>query len=189
MMFVGGDGMLPDYEIQKRPNKRIAFLEFILIVVIFQSAIMLLMSPKNEEAVQFRILAHSNTVKDQAEKEEIRQEVMPLIQKVVDEAETAQEIVDNLKELEPVVIKKAQAIVPDKEIAFNREYAMIPPKRSGFFIKPQENDDVYLLTIGSGRGDNWWCALFENICFPEQEEKEEEKVTFFIWEWIKNLFS
>ncbi len=187
-MFVGGDFMLPDYEIKKPNDKRIVILEFVLILVIFQSAIFLLASPK-EEAIQFRILAHSNTVHDQLEKEKVQQEVMPLIQNVIDQAETTNEAVDNLKKLEPTIIERAESIVPGKTITFKKEYALIPPKRSGFFIQPQAHYDTYLLTIGSGRGDNWWCALFENVCFPEQEEKEEEKVTFFIWEWIKSLFS
>lgn len=181
--------MLPDYEIHKRQDKRIVFIEFILILLIFQSAIFLLMSPENDEAVQFRILAHSNTVKDQMEKDEVQQEIMPFIENVIDEAETPAEAVDNLDRLESTIIKRAEAIAPDQVISFGREYTAIPPKRSGFFIQPQGNYNAYVLTIGSGRGDNWWCALFENICFPEQEEKEEEKVTFFIWEWIKSLFT
>jgi len=51
------------------------------------------------------------------------------------------------------------------------------------------------VTIGSGRGDNWWCALFPKVCFPEEQqaevevEVEDEEVTFFVWEWIKGLFS
>lgn len=188
-MFVGGDVMLPDYEIKRRPDKRIAFLEFILVVLIFQSAIFLVANSKNEEAFQFRIVAHSNTMADQIEKEKVQQEVMPIIQSAIGEATTADEIVDNLQRIEEKIIERAEAIVSGKEITFNREYAVIPPKRSGLFIQPQATYDTYLLTIGSGRGDNWWCALFQNICFPEQEEKEEEKVTFFIWEWIKGFFS
>ncbi|MBO1912594.1 stage II sporulation protein R, partial [Microvirga sp. 3-52] len=66
-------------------------------------------------------------------------------------------------------------------------------KRSGFVIHPQSEYDAYLLTIGSGRGDNWWCALFPKICFVDEaekkEKKEEEKVTFFVWEWITGLFA
>lgn len=190
-MFVGGDDMLPDYEIkiQKQPDKRIIILEFILILLIFQSAIFLLTSNQKEEAIQFRILAHSNTVKDQLEKEKVQQEIGPLIQQVIEETKTPDEFVDNLKEIEPLIIKRAEAIAPGKKITFKRDNVAIPPKRSGFFVQPQANYHAYLLTIGSGRGDNWWCALFQNICFPENEEKEEETVTFFIWEWIKDLFS
>lgn len=190
-MFVGGDDMLTDYEIKikKQVDKRFVLIEFILILFIFQSAIFLLTNTQNEEAIQFRILAHSNTVKDQLEKEEVQEEIAPIIQILLDEANTPDEFVDNLKELEPLIIKRAETIVPGKEITFKREVAAIPPKRSGFFIQPQASYHAYLLTIGSGRGDNWWCALFQNICFPEKEEKEEEPVTFFIWEWIKGLFS
>ena len=74
-------------------------------------------------------------------------------------------------------------------ITLERKEALFPPKRSGLVIHPQATYDAYILTIGSGRGDNWWCAIFPKICFPDKREDEEEKVTFFVWEWIKGMFS
>ncbi|AOV08842.1 stage II sporulation protein R [Sporosarcina ureilytica] len=187
--------MLPDYEITKTnqpKHKFITFLEFVLILIIFQSAIMLLTGGENEEAIQFRILAHSNTEKDQLEKREIQQEIAPLIQHAVATSNSNDELVDKFKQLEPEIIDIANKIVQNKSISLERKDAIIPPKRSGFYIQPQATYDAYILTIGSGRGDNFWCSLFPNVCFPENEEKqekEEEKVTFFVWEWIKGLFS
>lgn len=187
--------MLPDYEIIKnnRPkHKIIAFLEFVLILIIFQSAIMLLTGGPSEEAIQFRILAHSNTEKDQLEKQEIQQEIAPLIQNAIATSDSNDELVDNFKQLEPEIIAIANNIVQNKTVSLERKDAIIPPKRSGFYIQPQASYDAYILTIVSGRGDNFWCSLFPNVCFPEKEEKnekEEEKVTFFVWEWIKGLFS
>lgn len=181
--------MLPDYEIKKPTDKRIVLLEFILLLMIFYSGIMLFSGTSNEEAIQFRILAHSNTKEDQLQKEEVYEAIMPLLQKTIETAESNDEIVDNLKKLEPMIIRRANSIVQDQPITFERKNALIPPKKSGFYIQPQAHYDAYILTIGSGRGDNWWCSLFPNICFPENEENEEEKVTFFVWEWIKGLFT
>lgn len=180
--------MLQDYEIKKPTDKRIVVLEFILLLMIFYSAIMLFSGTSNEEAIQFRILAHSNTKEDQLQKEEVSEAILPLLKKTIETAESNDEVVDNLKKLEPIIIRRANSIVQDQSITFERKNALIPPKKSGFYIQPQAHYDAYILTIGSGRGDNWWCSLFPNICFPEKEEKEEEKVTFFIWEWIKGLF-
>lgn len=188
-MFVGGDHMLEDYEIKKSIDKRFVVIEFILIIMIFQSAILLLTGGENQEAIQFRIIAHSNSVEDQLEKEEVYHAIQPMLEDVLETSQSNQEVVDNFTKVESAIIARAQSIVHDQPIVFERKNALIPPKRSGIMIQPQAHYDAYVLTIGSGRGDNWWCSLFPNVCFPEKEEKEEEKVTFFVWEWIKGLFS
>lgn len=188
-MFVGGDHMLEDYEIRKPIDRRFVVIEFILILMIFQSAILLLTGAENHEAIQFRIIAHSNSVEDQLEKEEVYRAIQPMLQDVLDTSQSNEEIVDNFTKVESAIIERAESIVEGQSIAFERKNALIPPKKSGVFIQPQAHYDAYVLTIGSGRGDNWWCSLFPNVCFPENEEKEEEKVTFFVWEWIKGLFA
>ena len=188
--------MLPDYEIKRtgqKNEKLMPIIEFALILIILQSAIVLFAGGQTEEAIQFRLLAHSNTVADQLVKEEIQQEIAPLIEHALNSSNSNDEIEENLAALEPQIIEIASSIEKIQPITLERKDALIPPKRSGFTIQPQATYDAYILTIGSGRGDNWWCSLFPNICFPEKEEKEEkekeeEKVTFFVWEWIKGLF-
>lgn len=181
--------MLQDYEIKKRQNKTIIVLEFILLLILFQSAILLFSGASTEEAIQFRIIANSNTKADQLEKERVYEAVYPLLEQAIETTESNEELIDALGKLEPMITAQATSIVQDKAVKFGREYALIPPKRSGFTIQPQAHYDAYVLTIGQGRGDNWWCSLFPNVCFPEEEAEEEEQVTFFLWEWIKSLFS
>lgn len=184
--------MLQDYEIIRtglKSKKIISFIEFVLILIILQTAITMFTGAHNEETIQFRLLAHSNTAADQLMKEEIQQEIAPLIKNVVAISTSKDEMVEHLASLEPTIIKIASSIAKGQSIQLERKNALIPPKRSGFSIQPQSVYDTYLLTIGSGRGDNWWCSLFPNVCFPDKEEKTEEKVTFFLWEWIKGIFS
>lgn len=184
--------MLPDYEIKRieqNAKKMIPFIEFVLILIMLQCAIALFTGERAEEAIQFRLLAHSNTGADQSIKREVQEEIAPLIDEAIITASSTDEIGDNLAKLEPTIMRIASEIAKDQPITLERKEALIPPKRSGFVIQPQATYDAYILTIGSGRGDNWWCSLFPNICFPEQQEEKEEEVSFFLWEWIKGLFS
>lgn len=184
--------MLQDYEIKRTEQsatKWMPFIEFVLILIILQSAIALFTGGQTEETIQFRLLAHSNTTADQLIKQEIQQKIEPLIENAIAISRTTDEIGDNLAMIEPKILEIANSIEKKQPITLERKAAVIPPKRSGFAIQPQATYDAYILTIGSGRGDNWWCSLFPNICFPDKEEEEDEKVTFFIWEWIKGLFS
>ncbi|MCM3636470.1 stage II sporulation protein R [Sporosarcina luteola] len=188
--------MLQDYEIMNlKPNKRMdrlmAVVEFILVLFLIQSALLLFTGQaEQEEEIRFRILAHSNAPADQNLKEEIRLVIEPMINQAISQAESKSEIVDNLKAIEATVLQIAQSMADGQDVSFERTAALFPPKRSGLVITPQAPYDAYILKIGSGRGDNWWCSLFPRVCFPDKdvEESDDEKVTFFVWEWIKSLF-
>lgn len=187
--------MLQDYEIitqsTRQTSRLMAVVEFILVLFIIQSALMLFTGQaEQEEEIRFRILSHSNTTVDQQLKEEIRLVIEPMIHQAMSEATSKAEIVENLEALEATILQTATSMADGQDVKFERTAALFPPKRSGFVISPQAPYDAYILTIGSGRGDNWWCSLFPKVCFPDKEveKQEEEKVTFFIWEWIKSWF-
>jgi stage II sporulation protein R len=186
--------MLPDYEIKQKTTKIervIPFAEFILILIMIQCILGLFTgSESGEDTIRFRMLAHSNSTADQAIKEEIQLQIQPLVENAVNTSTSKKELGENLAALEPVILQIATSIAGDNTVTLERKEALFPAKRSGLVIHPQSEYDAYLLTIGSGRGDNWWCALFPKICYvDETEKKEEEKVTFFLWEWITGLFS
>ena len=187
--------MLQDYEIitqsTRQTNRLMAVVEFILVLFLIQSALMLFTGQaEQEEEIRFRILSHSNATADQQLKEEIRLVIEPMIHQAMSQAASKAEIVENLEALEATILQTAKSMADGQDVKFERTAALFPPKRSGFVISPQAPYDAYILTIGSGRGDNWWCSLFPRVCFPDKdvEKQEEEKVTFFIWEWIKSWF-
>jgi len=189
--------MIQDYEIKRKLSKierAMPYIEFVLILIIIQSILGLFMGAQSmeDETIRFRLLANSNTPADQLIKEEIQLQIEPLIEDAVVNSQSKEELGDNLAALEPKLLKIATEIAGEESVTLERREALFPAKRSGFVIQPQADYDAYILTIGSGRGDNWWCALFPRVCFPEKAEvevEEEEKVTFFVWEWIKGLFS
>ena len=185
--------MLTDYEIIRKTtifNKVMPYIEFIFVLIVIQSILTLFTAgPAEDDAIRFRMLAHSNAPVDQQVKVAIQQQIEPLINEAVTSSVSKQELVDNLAALESTILETANALANGQTISLERTKALFPAKRSGLVIHPQATYDAYILTIGSGRGDNWWCAMFPKICFPDQQEKEQEKVTFFIWEWIKGLFS
>ncbi|MER2089171.1 MAG: stage II sporulation protein R [Sporosarcina sp.] len=187
--------MLQDYEIIKKKTKIekvLPYIEFIIVLIIIQAFVSVFTSANEEDsAIRFRLLAHSNAPADQQIKIDIQQEIQPLIEHAVNTSRTKKELGDNLAALEGTILEIAQSMSNGAAISFERKEALFPPKRSGLFILPQAEYDAYILTIGSGRGDNWWCAMFPKVCFPdkkEDEKEEEEKVTFFVWEWIKGVF-
>lgn len=185
--------MLQDYEITRTKTivqKLVPYIEFIVILIMIQAFVSLFTTATDEDnAIRFRLLAHSNAPADQRIKVDIQHEIQPLIENAVNTSQTNKELGDNLAALESTILEIANSKSKGATISLERKAALFPPKRSGLFVHPQATYDAYILTIGSGRGDNWWCALFPKICFPDKKEEEEEKVTFFVWEWIKGIFA
>lgn len=187
--------MLQDYPINQQPTKTsklLATIEFLLILLAIQ-AVLLVFGQQTDasDATQFRILANSNTAADQQVKRDVQQKIAPLLAEAINESANPQQIAQRLRTIEPALLAIAQAQAKDAHVTIEHGAALIPPKRIGFFIQSQDVRDAYVVKIGAGKGDNWWCSLFPNVCFPEEStmaETEEEPVKFFIWEWIKSLF-
>ena len=175
-----GKKMLPDYEIEQKKTiieKLMPFIEFIIALLIIQSILTLFTTgnAEEEDTIRFRLLAHSNTPSDQQIKREIQQEIAPLIEKAIANTATRQQMVENLMAIETEILEIARSIPKSKPVSLERTEALFPPKRSGLYIHPQAMYDAYILTIGSGRGDNWWCALFPKVCYPDEKDTNVEK--------------
>ena len=184
--------MLEDYPIQKRSHRWIDILQFILLLVMFQSIIFLLQGQPDvdkTEEIQFRVIAHSNEAIDQQQKQQVQQVLMQNVEQLYESTESVPQFHEQMTQVTPALREEFEQLIPTRSITLERKEAFIPPKRSGFYFQPQGQYDAYVVTIGNGRGENWWCALFANICYPQEEQEEQEEVTFFIWEWIKKLFS
>lgn len=88
-------------------------------------------------------------------------------------------IQDNLAEIEDtaeLIIKENGYEYPVKA---ELGVSWIPQKTYGDVIFPSGNYEALNITIGEGKGQNWWCVLFPPLCLigaepPEDEELAEE---------------
>ena len=154
-----------------------------------------------EDAIRLRILANSDSIKDQMLKRDIRDEVNATITDWVlhiDSMDEAKDVIEaNLEEIEAIVAKKLanNGINQAFNVEFNR--VQFPTKLYGHLVYPAGEYDAVLITLGSGNGENWWCVLFPPLCFLdfsngdaiEHEEdleavevENEVEVKFFVFE-------
>ncbi len=181
--------MLNDYEI-KRNDKILAVLKLLIsalglyiIINLSPSFVELLDQgrPSYAEDVVVRVIASSNTEKDQ----EIKKQVVADMQQFLKESSTKEE------ELAPSIqtfIKKQYPHIP---IQLKSGDNLIPPKLVMQSFYPQMSTNSLVVVIGEGRGENWFCSAFPSICDkPEEkeEEKEEKKIRFKFIEWLKEKF-
>lgn len=174
-----------------------------------------------DQAIRLRILANSDSPEDQALKRKIRDAVNKEINGWVRDLTSIEEarniIRSRLPEVERIVEKILEQENNNQTFKVEFKKAAFPTKLYGNYLYPAGSYEAILITIGEGKGSNWWCVLFPPLCFVDfsngeavqQEEKQEEKkqedkqenifwnneddeemeVKFFLVEWFTNLFS
>lgn len=198
--------MLNEYKIIRLPKQNIflAFARLVLIAIALQLCILYIPSLvgfakeasnyEQENDFRIRVIANSNTTKDQLEKEQLVENLKPYFKKVVTTAEAKtvdnEQILSLKQEIEAEIKENYPQL--DTEVVLGDN--LFPPKRHNAVLYPQNLYHSIVVKIGDARGDNWWCSVFPSICEPDKEEakaevkEEKEHVTFFIWEWIKGFF-
>ena len=123
-----------------------------------------------KEAVRLRILANSDSDKDQALKRKVRDEVKAQIDGWVADLTSFEEarkvIQSHVPEIEKTVANtlKKEGSKDSFQVKFSKN-VKFPTKVYGNFIYPAGEYEAVLITIGEGEGANWWCVLFPPMCF------------------------
>ncbi len=147
-----------------------------------------------ENSIRIRVIANSNSDYDQEKKQELRKEVQLYMQDLLKEAKTvndARNIINN--NLDNININIDNYL---HNLNYNTTYSInfglnYFPKKEYKGIKYKEGlYESLLITLGEGKGNNWWCVLFPPICLLEAEETETNEVEYksFVKEIIEKYF-
>src|SRR5690625_715523 len=148
-----------------------------------------------DEAIRLRILANSDSEKDQQIKREVRDKVneyiRELVEKIDDISEARKLINASIPDVQKIVddTLKEQGITYSSTVEY-RSNVTFPLKIYDDFVYPAGEYEAVLISIGEGKGANWWCVLFPPLCFldfsngttvaetdeSEQQETEEDNV-------------
>lgn len=144
-----------------------------LVVIAFGIYVWQASAPRQEEIadkiLRFHILANSDSSEDQAVKEKVRDEVgLYMEQYLKDAADLPQtrRIVD--AHLDGIV-RTADAVLEKEGFSYRaaarRARVEFPVKTYGDYTFPAGEYEALEITLGEGRGHNWWCVLYPNMCF------------------------
>ncbi|MBO1002064.1 stage II sporulation protein R [Pseudogracilibacillus auburnensis] len=145
-----------------------------------------------DDAIRLRILANSDAEEDQQIKRIVRDDVNAYISELVqyiDDIEEGRRVIDaSVPEIEKIVAQTLQREGVDQ--AFTVEYrsnVTFPTKIYDDYLYPAGEYEAVLISLGEGKGANWWCVLFPPLCFldfsngttveteGETDEKTEEE--------------
>ena len=97
----------------------------------------------------------------------------------LDLEESRKYIQENLPEIEKTAAKVIRENGYDYSVKADLGVKWIPQKSYGNVIFPSGNYEALNITIGEGKGQNWWCVLFPPLCLigaeaPEDDEAAQE---------------
>lgn len=171
-----------------------------------------------DEIIRFHVIANSDNTKDQELKLKVKdglvKEIAPYLSNATSITDARDIISSNLNRVEEV----AQDIINQNGYDYPVKASLgpkhFPIKVYGDYTFPSGVYEALSVSIGEGKGKNWWCVMFPPLCFVDEtyciinEETKEQlkyvlteeeldllkankdniKIKFKLWEEIKELF-
>lgn len=126
----------------------------------------------SDKLLRFRVLADSDSSIDQYEKNELSKKMITLLSPALSDIKTKEEALTLLRESLPFLNAYCNYVLSDygaqKYASCTLGSHLFPYKTYGSYQFPAGVYDTLLVTIGSGRGSNWWCLAFPPLCFANE---------------------
>lgn len=134
--------------------------------------------PVNEHPgmIRLHVIANSDTPEDQMIKRKVRNAVITAMEGQSD-IEGARLYIDaHLSDLEFI----AERVVADCGAAYGvraeRKVTFIPEKSYEDLTLPAGNYEALRITLGEGKGQNWWCVIFPQLCLIGEDTNGEKLI-------------
>ena len=129
-----------------------------------------------KEIIRFRVIANSNEEKDQQEKKEVVKNLSTILKETnqyqnIDK--TREYVIDKLPTFEEIVDKTLDKTDLNHSFHINYGKNYFPKKEYKNLVFEEGEYESLVVTIGEGKGDNFWCILFPPLCFIEEDENIE----------------
>ena len=138
-----------------------------------------------KDSIRFRVIANSNDYNDQ----ELKKTIVENLKSNLIDTNKSTNIVETrkyIKENIPLFTKTVENTLKSNEkfhINYGKNY--FPEKTYNNEVYPEGEYESLVVTLGEGKGDNFWCVLFPPLCF---EEKEDYQYKSFIKEIFDKIF-
>lgn len=127
-----------------------------------------------EGIIRFHVIANSDSDEDQELKFKVRNRVLAKVQNALEgsqgAAQTREYIEENLEEIEACALQCVRAEGYDYNVRARIGVTAIPPKEYDDVYFPAGNYEALTITIGEGKGQNWWCVVFPPLCLVDASE-------------------
>ncbi len=125
-----------------------------------------------QHILRFHVLANSDSKEDQDLKLKVKNEVILLLQKKLEGAQTLAEVRRILNESQQDVVNCARIVIEQEGYQYPVRVELsgtyFPIKTYGDLTFPEGEYEAYRVLIGKAQGKNWWCVLFPSLCMVSE---------------------
>ena len=126
----------------------------------------------SQSAIRFHVLANSDSTSDQELKIKVKKAVVDYIYHNTNDFDTIEETKIFLTRHDARIKRIAEDVLTTNSSDYNVSSTFgkdtFPTKSYGDVTFPAGEYTSYTLTIGSGKGHNWWCVLYPPLCFIDE---------------------
>lgn len=124
-----------------------------------------------ENSIRLRIIANSDAPQDQMLKREIRDNINSYLTTKVGNLDSIDQAREKMKAEIPTLEEIVEQTITKSGFTYNSKVELgvvpFPTKMYGQYVYPAGDYEALRVTIGQGKGQNWWCVLFPPLCFVD----------------------
>ena len=136
------------------------------------------MKTLREGLIRLHVVGASNEEVDQTLKLQVRDAVIESLQKefnhVADVAQAKVYLQDNLSNIQVLATQVLESAGVDDSVSVSLGREAFPMRVYDTFALPSGVYETLRITIGEGRGRNWWCVAFPALCVGATVEDFEQ---------------
>ncbi len=145
-----------------------------------------------EEPFRLHIKANSNSEADQNVKLKVRDAVLEAAKDGIARCKTAAQAEEYIEKNLGILLETANDTLAQNGFCYTAGIELgrfhFPEKSYREVTYSEGEYDALRITLGKGRGDNWWCVMFPPLCLYEIENTEEAEYTSFLAELWEAIF-
>ena len=117
--------------------------------------------------LRFHVLASSNSAADQQIKLQIKALILEKLEECTEDSKDGfcTYVREHCRELEDYADTWLMEQGCDYKTSIRLTRAWFPTKAYGNLVLPCGTYDTIQVTLGEGRGRNWWCVVYPRLCF------------------------
>ena len=132
-----------------------------------------------KESIRFRIIANSDSIEDQT----LKKEILNNLSKELSNTSNLTSIEESRKYIKrelplftEIVDKTLKDNNSDKNFHINYGKNYFPEKTYKNVIYPEGEYESLVITLGEGKGQNFWCVLFPPLCLIDEDNIEYKSI-------------
>ncbi len=131
----------------------------------------------SSKVLRLHVIANSNTQQDQGLKLKVRDRILDLAGEIFQSAEDVNKAIENVNENLYAICREAEDEIKENGYNYKVKAQILKmhfkTRKYDNFTMPAGSYNALRVTIGEGKGENWWCIMFPPVCISASQDKKE----------------